>query len=106
LWKYGLWAVPDYDPMTARIVPENVRWFMRNKTAHFFTKIAGVPERIPVVEYGDKHIKSQPNKSDKDNLLNLPDIHVESGTATLDFEGLQHWVERMAGAVVAPVALS
>ena len=95
-------STENHTSMTAIITPIEARWFMDEKTAHFFTKIAGISERIPVIEHGDKFIKSKKNKYDADNLLNLPDIEIEPGIDILNFQRLQRWVEQEGVALAIP----
>jgi hypothetical protein len=83
-----------YAPLTAIITPVEARWFMNNETVHFFTQVAGTSESIPVTKYGDECIRSQKNKTDEDNLFNLPDIKIEPGIKPLVFRELQDWVKQ------------
>jgi len=95
-------SVDNYPAMTANISHTDVRWFMKNTTAHFFTKIVGSPKRIPVLEFGDDGIRSLANDTEDDNLLNLDDIEIEPELNPLDFKELQQWVEQMENTLIQP----
>ena len=78
---------------------------MDNETAHFFTKVPGTLEPVPVTKYGDDSIRSLQNESDEDNLLNLPDIEIEPGIVPLNFHELQDWVKQMGEPLNIPPTL-